>query len=71
MAMLTTLFHVALMVGFTIVRLMPLLVVVAILFYLWRRSVRKGKEPDVKGNVVDVDYRVVEDEDTKEDQTAD
>ena len=38
------------------------LIVAAALFLLWRRSVRKGEDPEFKGPVYTVDYEEVEDE---------
>lgn len=46
----------------TLGRLLPFLVVGALLFFLWRRSVRKGEDPEFKGPVYTVDYEEVEDE---------
>lgn len=43
-------------------RLLPFLIVGALLFFLWRRSVRKGEDPEFKGPVYTVDYEEVEDE---------
>ena len=46
----------------TLGRLLPFLVVGALLFFLWRRSVRKGEDPEFKGPVYTVDYEELEDE---------
>lgn len=43
-------------------RLLPFLIVGALLFFLWRRSVRRGEDPEFKGPVYTVDYKEVEDE---------
>lgn len=43
-------------------RLLPFLVVGVLLFFLWRRSVRKGEDPEFKGPVYTVDYEEVEDD---------
>lgn len=42
-------------------RLLPFLIVGALLFFLWRRSVRRGEDPEFKGPVYTVDYEEVED----------
>lgn len=46
----------------TLGRLVPFLIVGVLLFLLWRRSVRKGEDPEFKGPVYTVDYEEVEDE---------
>ena len=46
----------------TLGRLLPFLVVGVLLFFLWRRSVRKGEDPEFKGPVYTVDYEELEDE---------
>ena len=46
----------------TLGRLLPFLIVGVLLFLLWRRSVRKGEDPEFKGPVYTVDYEEVEDE---------
>lgn len=43
-------------------RLLPFVIVGALLFLLWRRSVQKGRDPEFKGPVYTVDYKEVEDE---------
>ena len=45
----------------TLGRLLPFLIVGVLLFLLWRRSVRKGEDPEFKGPVYTVDYEEVED----------
>ncbi|MCI9648019.1 hypothetical protein [Oscillibacter sp.] len=45
----------------TLGRLLPFLIVGVLLFLLWRRSVRRGKDPEFKGPVYTVDYEEVED----------
>ena len=45
-----------------IVRLLPFILIAALVIWLWRRSVRKGKDPDFEGPVINVDYKVVDDE---------
>lgn len=45
----------------TLGRLLPFLIVGALLFFLWRRSVRRGEDPEFKGPVYTVDYEEVED----------
>lgn len=47
-------------------RLLPFLVVGVLLFFLWRRSVRRGEDPEFKGPVYTVDYKEVKDEDGEE-----
>lgn len=42
-------------------RLLPFLIVGVLLFFLWRRSVRRGEDPEFKGPVYTVDYEEVED----------
>ena len=46
----------------TLGRLLPFLIVGVLLFFLWRRSVRKGEGPEFKGPVYTVDYEEVEDD---------
>ena len=48
-------------------RLLPFLLIAFLVIWLWRRSVRKGKDPDFDGPVVTVDYKVVDDEDSEQD----
>lgn len=50
-----------------LVRLLPFILIAALVIWLWRRSVRKGKDPDFDGPVVTVDYKVVDDEDSEQD----
>ena len=50
-----------------LVRLLPFILIAALVIWLWRRSVRKGKDPDFHGPVVTVDYKVVDDEDSEQD----
>ena len=45
----------------TLGRLLPFLIVSVLLFLLWRRSVRRGEDPEFKGPVYTVDYEEVED----------
>ncbi len=45
----------------TLGRLLPFLIVGVLLFLLWRRSVRRGEDPEFKGPVYTVDYEEVED----------
>ena len=45
-----------------LVRLLPFILIAALVIWLWRRSVRKGKDPDFEGPVINVDYKVVDDE---------
>ena len=40
-----------------------------LVIWLWRRSVRKGKDPDFEGPVINVDYKVVDDEESPQDKT--
>ena len=49
-----------------LVRLLPFILIAALVIWLWRRSVRKGKDPDFDGPVVTVDYKVVDDEDSEQ-----
>lgn len=58
MAVVRILFAVVMTLG----RLLPILIVGVLLFLLWRRSVRKGEDPEFKGPVYTVDYEEVEDE---------
>ena len=48
-------------------RLLPFILIALLVIWLWRRSVRKGKDPDFDGPVVTVDYKVVDDEDSEQD----
>ena len=43
-------------------RLRPFILIALLVIWLWRRSVRKGKDPDFEGPVINVDYKVVDDE---------
>ena len=45
----------------TLGRLLPFLIVGVLLFLLWRRSVRRGEDPEFKGPVYTVGYEEVED----------
>lgn len=54
--------RILLAVGMTLGRLLPFLIVGVLLFFLWRRSVRKGEDPEFKGPVYTVDYEEVEDD---------
>lgn len=54
--------RILLAVVMTLGRLLPFLIAAALLFLLWRRSVRKGREPDFKGPVYTVDYEEIRDE---------
>ncbi len=45
----------------TLARVLPFLIVAALLVFLWQRSARKRQDPDFEGPVVTVDYEVVED----------
>ena len=54
--------RILLAVVMTLGRLLPFLIVGALLFFLWRRSVRRGEDPEFKGPVYTVDYKEVEDE---------
>ncbi len=54
--------RILLAVVMTLGRLLPFLIVGLLLFLLWRRSVRKGEDPEFKGPVYTVDYEEVEDE---------
>ena len=54
--------RILLAVVMTLGRLLPFLVVGALLFFLWRRSVRRGEDPEFKGPVYTVDFEEVEDE---------
>nr|WP_326127089.1 hypothetical protein [uncultured Oscillibacter sp.] len=58
MAVLRILLAVVMVLG----RLLPFLIVGVLLFLLWRRSVRKGENPEFKGPVYTVDYEEVEDD---------
>lgn len=55
-------FRILLAVGITLGRLLPFLIVGALLFLLWRWSVRRGEDPEFKGPVYTVDYEEVEDD---------
>ena len=54
------------MTGMMLARVLPFLIVAALLVLLWRWSVRRRQaqqqDPDFQGPVYTVDYRVVEDE---------
>ena len=52
-----------------IVRLLPFILIAALVIWLWRRSVRKGRDPDFEGPVINVDYKVVDDEESPQDKT--
>lgn len=54
--------RILLAVAMTLGRLLPFLIVGVLLFLLWRRSVRRGEDPEFKGPVYTVDYEEVEDE---------
>ena len=54
--------RILLAVVMTLGRLLPFFIVGLLLFLLWRRSVRKGEDPEFKGPVYTVDYEEVEDE---------
>ena len=54
--------RILLAVVMTLGRRLPFLIVGLLLFLLWRRSVRKGEDPEFKGPVYTVDYEEVEDE---------
>ena len=58
MALIRILMAVVLVLG----RLLPFLIVGVLLFFLWRRSVRKEEDPEFKGPVYTVDYEEVEDD---------
>ena len=45
----------------TLARVLPFLIVAALLVFLWQRAARKRQGPDFEGPVVTVDYEVVED----------
>ena len=51
------------------VRLLPFILIALLVIWLWRRSVRKGKDPDFEGPVINVDYKVVDDEESPQDKT--
>ena len=53
--------RILLAVVMTLGRLLPFLIVGVLLFLLWRRSVRRGEDPEFKGPVYTVDYEEVED----------
>lgn len=59
-------FRILLAAAMVLGRLLPFLIVGVLLFFLWRRSVRKGEDPEFKGPVYTVDYKEVEDEDGEE-----
>ena len=52
-----------------LVRLLPFILIALLVIWLWRRSVRKGKDPDFEGPVINVDYKVVDDEESPQDKT--
>lgn len=54
--------RILLAVVMTLGRLLPFLIVGVLLFWIWRRSGRKGAGPEFKGPVYTVDYEEVEDE---------
>ena len=45
-----------------LVRLLPFILIALLVIWLWRRSVRKGRDPDFEGPVINVDYKMVDDE---------
>ena len=50
-------------------RLLPFILIALLVIWLWRRSVRKGRDPDFDGPVINVDYKVVDDEESPQDKT--
>ena len=52
-------------------RLLPFLIVAALLIFLWRRSVRKRRGPDFQGPVYTVDYKVVDEDEGSQDPPSD
>lgn len=60
------LIRILMMTGMMLARVLPFLIVAALLVLLWRWSVRRRqaqqRDPDFQGPVYTVDYRVVEDE---------
>lgn len=52
-----------------LVRLLPFILIALLVIWLWRRSVRKGRDPDFEGPVINVDYKVVDDEESPQDKT--
>ena len=52
-----------------LVRLLPFILIALLVIWLWRRSVRKGRDPDFDGPVINVDYKVVDDEESPQDKT--
>ena len=54
--------RVLLLVVIMLARLLPFILIALLVIWLWRRSVRKGKDPDFEGPVINVDYKVVDDE---------
>lgn len=60
------LIRILMMTGMMLARVLPFLIVAALLVLLWRWSVRRRQaqqqDPDFQGPVYTVDYRVVEDE---------
>lgn len=51
-----------------LVRLLPFILIALLVIWLWRRSVRKGRDPDFEGPVINVDYKVVDDEESPQDK---
>ena len=60
-----------LLVLMLLARLLPFLIVAALLIFLWRRSVRKRRGPDFQGPVYTVDYKVVDEDEGSQDQPSD
>ena len=54
--------RILLLAAVVLIRLLPFLLIAALVIWLWRRSVRRGKDPDFQGPVINVDYKVVDDE---------
>ena len=54
--------RILMVLAMTLGRLLPFLIVGALLFLLRRLSPRKGEDPEFKGPVYTVDYQEIEDE---------
>ena len=60
-----------LLVLMLLARLLPFLIVAALLIFLGRRSVRKRRGPDFQGPVYTVDYKVVDEDEGSQDPPSD
>lgn len=61
--------RIALALVMVLARVIPFLIVAALLVLLWRRSARRRQGPEFKGPVVTVDYKEVKDGDGGEEDS--